>query len=302
MRVGVTGATGFLGQRMVARLTARGDQVVAFTRDPERARDVLGPDVEAVAWSASQIPPREALARLDAVIHLAGEPVVGLWTGEKKRRIRDVRVQGTRNLVEGLSRTTPRPRTLLSASASGFYGDGGDTVLTEDAPRGRGFLADLCVEWEREAHAAEPLGVRTVLLRITLPLHPQGGLLRGMLIPFRLGLGAVLGSGRQWMPWIHMEDWLDLVLFALDNESVRGALNLAAPHPVTNREFTRLLAEAVGRPAFLRVPAWVLARLGEQGREGALVSQRIVPAKALDLGFPFRHPDMGPALRNLLEP
>jgi len=301
MRVGMTGATGFLGRRLVARLVARGDEVTAFARSPERAQGLLGSPVQAVAWDSARVAPPETLSGLDAVVHLAGETVVGLWTAGKKRRIRDVRVAGTRNLVEGLRRAQPRPRALLSASASGYYGDGGDAVLTEDSPRGRGFLADLCVEWEAEARAAESLGVRVVLLRISLPLDPAGGLLRGMLPPFRLGLGMVLGSGRQWMPWIHMEDWLDLVLFALDHDAARGPLNLAAPEPVTNREFTRALASALGRPAFLRIPAWALARLGEQGREGALVSQRIVPARARDLGFAFRHPEMGAALRDLLK-
>jgi hypothetical protein len=172
--------------------------------------------------------------------------------------------------------------------------------LTEDSPRGRGFLADLCVDWEAEARRAESQGVRVVFLRTTLPLDPGGGILRGMLVPFRLGLGMRLGSGRQWMPWIHIEDWLQMVLFALDEEAARGPMNLAAPEPVPNREFTRVLASALGRPAFLRLPSWVLESMGVQGREGALISQRIVPAKAQALGFAFRYPQLEPALRDLM--
>jgi uncharacterized protein (TIGR01777 family) len=300
MRVGITGATGFLGRLLAARLQARGDRVVALARSPDRARESLGPSISVMAWDAAQVPDPEALSRLDAVVHLAGESVVGVWTAAKQARVRNVRVQGTRNLVEGIRRASARPRVLLSSSASGFYGDAGDSVLTEDSPRGQGFLADLCVEWEAEARKAESLGLRVVLLRTTLPLDPGGGILRAMLIPFRLGLGAMLGNGRQWMPWVHREDWLALTLFALDADSVRGPLNLTAPHPATNREFTRALASALGRPAILRAPAFILSRLGAPVREGALVSQRIVPAKALDLGFAFAHPDLAPALRDLL--
>jgi len=297
MRVGVTGGTGFLGSRLVDGLRRRGDIPVVFTRNPSRGSAATG--VECRAWEATRPLPPEHLRDLDALVHLAGESVLGFWNEEKKRKIRDVRVLGTRNLVEGLREAEPRPRILLSSSGSGYYGEGGETVLTEASPRGGGFLTDLCVDWEAEALGAQALNVRVVLLRTTLPLDPRGGILRGLLIPFRLGLGAVLGSGRQWMPWIHIQDWVEMVLFALDQEAMRGPLNLAAPQPVRNRELTRTLARVLRRPAFLRLPAFVLARF-EQGREGALVSQRIVPAKAEGLGFRFRHPDLEETLRSLL--
>jgi uncharacterized protein len=298
MRVGVTGGTGFLGTRVVRRLRERGDFPIVFTRDPTQRKDALG--VECRSWEALHPMPADRIRDLDAVIHLAGESVLGIWTPKKLQKIHDVRVLGTRHLVEALRDASPRPRILLSASASGYYGDGGDAILTEASPNGMGFLAQLCAEWEAEASRANESGVRVVSLRTTLPLDASGGILRGMLIPFRLGLAAVLGTGRQWMPWIHIEDWIDMVLFALDRESVKGPLNLTAPQPVRNEEFTRTLARVLRRPAFLRVPAFVLNRF-PQGREGALVSQRIVPAQPEALGFQFRHPGLEEALRNLLD-
>jgi uncharacterized protein len=296
MRVGVTGGTGFLGSRLVDRLRRRGDAPVVFARNPSRAAALLG--VECRGWDATRVMPPDPLQDLDAVVHLAGETVLGIWNEAKKQKVRDVRVLGTRHLVQGLRDANPRPRILLSSSASGYYGEGGESVLTEASPRGTGFLADLCVDWEAEAAAAEALEVRVVFLRTTLPLDTGGGILRGLLLPFRLGLGGALGHGRQWMPWIHIEDWLDMVLFALDQDAPRGPLNLSAPHPVRNEELTRTLARVLRRPAFLRVPTFLLAR-SEQGR-GALMSQRIVPAKADALGFRFRHPDLEEALRSLL--
>ena len=297
MRIGMTGGTGFLGSRLVTRLRQRGDVPVVFTRNPvKRAQDV---GVESRQWDVTQALSPDAVRDLDAVIHLAGESVVGVWTPKKMQKIRDVRVLGTRNLTEAIRRASPRPPVLLSSSASGYYGDRNEEVLTEDAPRGVGFLAQLCADWEAEAIRAEDAGVRVVRLRTTLPLDPGGGLLRGLLVPFRLGLGPVLGTGRQWMPWIHIEDWLALVLHCLDHPQARGAVNLASPEPVRNVEMTRTLARVLRRPAFLRVPGFVLSRI-PQAREGALVSQRIVPAKAEALGFQFAHPELEGALQDLL--
>ena len=297
MRVGVTGGTGFLGRRLVRRLRERGDVPIVFTRSPAKGANTLG--VEFRPWDAMQPLSPDRIKDLDAVIHLVGESVLGLWTRKKKQRIHDVRVLGTRHLVDALLQCSPRPKALLSSSASGYYGDGGDTVLTESSPRGSGFLAQLCSAWENEAARATRAGVRVVCLRTTLPLDPGGGILRGLLIPFRLGLGARLGNGQQWMPWIHIDDWIGLVLHALDDNRVEGPINLVAPQPVRNSEFTRTLARVLRRPAFLRVPAFVLNRF-PQGREGALVSQRIMPAKAEAHGFQFRHPNLEETLEDLL--
>jgi len=255
--------------------------------------------VEFRNWDVTQVLSSDQISDLDAVIHLAGESVLGLWTPKKKQKIHDVRVLGARHLVEAMGRASPRPKVFLSSSASGFYGDGGDAVLTESSPHGVGFLAQLCAEWENEAARAETYGVRVVRLRTTLPLDSGGGILRSLSVPFRLGLGGALGSGRQWMPWIHIEDWIRLVLHALDHAGIEGPLNLSAPQPVRNQEFTDTLARVLQRPAFLRVPAFVLNRF-PQGREGALVSQRVVPAKAEATGFQFRHPQLKEALQQLL--
>ncbi len=297
MRVGITGGTGFLGSRLVRRLQRRGDVPVVFTRSRETGANTLGAEFR--HWDVMERLSPDQIRDLDAVIHLAGESVLGLWTRKKTQRIHDVRVLGTRHLVDALEQCSSRPQVLLSSSASGYYGDGGETVLTESSPNGSGFLAQLCAEWEAEAFRATRSGVRAVCLRTTLPLDPGGGILRGLLIPFRLGMGAVLGSGRQWMPWIHIDDWIALVLHALDNARVDGPVNLAAPEPVRNAEFTRTLSRVLHRPAFLRVPAFVLNRF-PQGREGVLVSQRILPAKAASLGFQFQHPHLETALVDLL--
>jgi uncharacterized protein (TIGR01777 family) len=304
MRVGITGGTGFLGRPLVARLLARGDDVTVFSRTPERARRTFPPAVLTARWTPDGTPISPGVVSgLDAVVSLAGESVAGIWTAAKKERVRESRLRGTRSIVEGILGASPRPRVFLSGSASGYYGDGGDAVLTEDAPPGRGFLADLCREWEAEGRRADSPSTRVVTLRTSLPLHPEGGLLGGLLLPFRLGLGVRLGGGRQWMPWIHRDDWLSLVLHALDHDHVRGPLNLTAPSPVTNDAFTRELARALGRPAFLRVPAALLrAALGSMADETALVSQRMIPAAALATGFTFRFPELGPALAGLLSP
>ncbi len=299
MHIGITGGTGFLGRHLATRLLARGDSVTVFSRSPRPDRIAGG--ASAVAWDPLADPaPPQTLDTLDAVVHLLGEPVLGIWTPAKKRRIRESRVVSTRNLAAGWRQAANPPGVLLSGSAIGFYGDGADRELTEMSPRGDGFLAELSEEWEGAAGPAQDLGSRVVYLRTALPLDPSGGFLAALLPSFKLGLGAVLGSGKQWVPWLHMEDWLALTLFALDDDAVRGPLNLTAPNPVTNRDLTKTLARVLGRPAFLRVPAWVLkVGLGELSQE-PLRSQRLLPEKALGLGFRFAFAEMEPALRDLL--
>ena len=294
MRVAVTGATGLIGSRVVAALRERGDEVTILTRDPARAG-------EGVAWRdpAGEPAPAEALAGRDGVIHLAGENVGRRWTAKAKSAIHDSRVRGTRNLVEGLRAAEPRPRVLVSQSAVGFYGGRGDEPVEESEPPGDDFLAQVTVGWEEEAQAAEQLGVRVVRTRTGIVLAPDGGALKRMLPPFKLGLGGPVGSGRQYMPWIHIDDVVGALLFCLDTEAASGPVNVTAPEPVPNREFAKTLGRVLGRPAVLPLPAAVLKlALGEMSLV-VTTGQRAVPARLTELGYRFRHPELEAALRDV---
>ena len=294
MRVLVTGATGFIGRNLVARLI----NPVVLSRDAARARAALG-EVAAHPWHPEAgTPPAEAFRGVEAVVHLVGDPIDrGRWNDDKRRRIRDSRVLGTRHLVTALEGLKARPRVLVAGSAVGFYGSRGDEILDETAPPGHDFMADHCVEWEKEANRARELGIRVVNLRTAPAYGRGGGVLAKMLLPFSLGLGGRLGTGRQYMAWIHLDDLLGLILHVLDREDVAGPLNACAHHPVTNAEFTRALAAAVHRPAFFPVPEFAL-RLAFGGvAEVMLASQRVVPAAALKSGYSFRHPEIWEALK-----
>ncbi len=302
-RLLLTGATGFLGRALALRLVREGYGLVAWVRSPERARSVLPAGTELVGTAGGRQALAGALEGVEAVIHLAGEPLVAQrWSQARRAELRASRIDSTRELVEALASAPRRPRVLLCASAVGWYGDRGDEELDERSPPGTGFLPELCAEWERAAQAAGDLGVRVVTLRTGLVLGAGGGALAPLLVPFRLGLGGRLGSGRQWMPWIHLEDWVELVVRALADERCRGALDLCAPQPVTNAEFTRTLAAVLQRPARLAVPAPLLhAALGARA-ELVLQSQRALPRRALELGHAFRFPALAPALRDLVGP
>ena len=295
----VTGATGLVGGRLLPSLGKRGVRVRALTRDPERARRRLGAGAEALGWDGIEVP-EAALRGAGAVVHLAGEPIFGgLPSAARRERIRASRVRSTESLGAALGRLAEaeRPRVLVCASAVGWYGgDHGDAELDESAPVGAGFLAELCRDWEEAATRAERHGVRVVRLRIGVALAREGGALALMLRPFRLGLGGPLGSGRQWMPWVHVDDVVGLILFALDADAALGPINAVAPEPVRNRELTRLLAAKLGRPAFLPVPGFALrAALGEMAGE-LLDSRRVVPRRAQALGYRFAHPTLASAL------
>jgi uncharacterized protein (TIGR01777 family) len=236
------------------------------------------------------------------VFHLAGESVAeGRWTAAQKDRIRDSRVRGTKNLVAGIARAEPRPRVLASASAVGYYGDRGEEELTESARPASDFLADVCLEWEREALAAEPLGVRVVTLRTGIVLG-HGGALAKMLTPFKLGAGGPLGNGRQWMPWIHVADMARLYLHAAATEGIRGPLNAVAPNPVRNSEFTKALGRALHRPAFMPAPYIGLRIVFGEFAKVLFASQRVIPKVALDTGFSFEFPEIAGALAEILAP
>ena len=315
----VTGATGLIGPVLVGALAERGAQVTVLSRDPERVHvrfasaaavgERRGPGgeqvvpVEGVHWDLMGEPaPAGALAGRDAVVHLAGENVAQRWTSKARQAIRDSRVTGTRHLVEGLRSSEPRPRTLVSASAIGYYGAHGEEPLDEDAPAGNDFLADVCADWEREAARAAELGVRVVQVRTGVVLDSGGGALRRMLPAFRLGAGGPVAGGRQYISWIHRDDLIGIILAALTDERWRGPVNATAPEPVSNRDFSRALGRALGRPSVLPVPGAALRLLYGEMAEIVTTGARVVPAKPLVLGYEFRHPRLPEALKSALAP
>lgn len=299
MKALVTGATGFIGRRLIAELEAPH----VLSRSASRAAESLAEfDVSAFGWRAkAERPPEAALDGVDTVFHLAGESIAdGRWTPDKKRRILDSRVLGTRHLVEAMAALDVGPRTLVSASAVGYYGSCGDRELTEDAAPGDDFAAEVSIKWEEAAQAATELGVRVVSVRLGVVLGPGGGALAKMLPPFKLGLGGRLGSGRQWMPWVHLDDVVACMLAAAADDRLVGPLNAVAPSPVRNGDFTKTLARALGRPAWMNVPEFALrATLGELA-DLVLASQRVVPKVALDAGVEFGYPTLESALDDIL--
>jgi uncharacterized protein (TIGR01777 family) len=299
VRVAVTGATGTIGSAVVEELVARGDEVVALTRDPDRARERLGAEVEAVRWAdPSTAPaPAAALSGCDGVVHLLGEPVDQRWSDEAKPRIRDSRVNGTRYLVAGIRDADPRPRVLVSQSATGWYGARGDERLDESEPAAGDFLAQVVQAWEAEASAAEDLGLRLVLTRTGVVLSESGGALARMMTPFKLGVGGPVAGGRQYVPWVHMDDVAGAILFALDDDRASGPLNVTAPEPATNRELSKALGRALRRPAVAPVPAFALKLMYGEMSSIVTTGARVVPARLTELGYEFRRPDLDDALR-----
>jgi hypothetical protein len=302
MRVLVTGASGFLGSRVCDGLLARGDEAVGLTRDPNRARRT-NPTIAWHPWRATvERPPASAFAEVEGVINLVGEPIDQRWTDDAKQRILESRERATKNLVDALSAAEPRPPRLVSQSAVGYYGDRGEALIDESAPPGDSFDAQVCVAWEAAAREAEPLGVRVAITRTGLVLDPDHGLLSQLLLPFKLGLGGPIAGGAQYMPWIHVDDVVRILLWALDSDGASGAYNATSPNPVTNREFSKALGRALGRPAVLPLPKLALkARFGDELGEVAAGGQRAMPRRALDAGFEFAHPELEPALRDLLK-
>jgi uncharacterized protein (TIGR01777 family) len=294
----ISGASGLIGRRLLKVLAKEGQSLTALSR---HAGTNLPPGVRLALWNpAKGEPPADALREADAVIHLAGTPVAQRWSAKVKQDIRESRVAGTRHLVESLSKLKRKPGVLICASAVGYYGSRGDEVLAESAAPGSGYLAEVCVDWEKEALAAESLGMRVVRIRIGIVLDARGGALPRMLPPFRMGAGGKLGSGKHWMSWIHLDDLAALFQFALI-KPVSGALNGVAPNPVTNADFTRALAAAVHRPAIFPVPAFGLRLLFGEMSEVLLASQRVEPKAAESAGFTFRFPELAPALADILK-
>ena len=299
MKVLISGANGLIGSAIVKSLEDDGHEVLRLTRSASR-------NSLEVQWQPEKnaFPPeeRDKIIGIDAAIHLAGEPIMGRWSEEKKKRIYESRVASTKLLSETLARLPQLPRVFLCASAVGYYGSCGDKILTEDSAPGDDFLAEVCRDWEDAADAARNAGIRVVHTRFSIVLSTGGGALQKMLLPFKLGLGGPLGSGGQYMSWITLHDATRAVRFALDNEAVSGALNFSAPEPVTNRAFTRALGRAVHRPAVLPLPAFALRlALGTQSaNETVLASVRALPEKLTSYGFQFQHSQIDEALRQLL--
>ena len=299
MRVTVTGATGRIGTRLVGALRRRGDEVTVLSRNADRAGATLG--VDAVAWQPEQEPaPASALAGRDGVLHLAGEDIAQRWTADVKRRLRSSRELGTRHLIAGLRAADPRPGVLVSASGVDYYGPHGPERVTEETPAGSGFLAELCAVWEREAAAAEELGVRVARLRAGVVLMRDGGALAKMLPFFRLGIGGPVAGGRQYLPWIHVDDIVGLYLAALDEPAWTGAVNATAPEPPTNKEFSRALGRALRRPALAPVPGFAVRLLYGEMADIVVAGRRAVPERAQALGFTYAHPELDEALRSAL--
>ncbi len=303
MRVVITGATGLIGRVLIDVLLDRGDEVVALSRDERRARESLPAGAEPHAWPrpTDEPPPESALAGADAVVNLLGEPVAQRWTEQSKAAIRKSRVAGTRNLVDGLLALAPdrRPAVLVSQSATGFYGPRGDQPLTEDAPAGDDFLAQVVVAWEQEALKAAT-ELRVAVTRTGVVLSPEGGALGKMLPFFRWGIGGPVAGGRQYVPWIHRDDVVGAMLFCLGNPEASGPVNLTAPNPVTNAELSHTLGRVLKRPAVLPVPAFALKSLYGDMAEIVTTGQRVLPARLEQLGYPFRYSDLEAALRDVL--
>ncbi len=304
MRIVVTGGTGFIGRSLCRRLREEGHEVTVLARDPHSAGSRLDPRITVIGWEGSGRLPEAALGALgesDAIVNLTGAPVAAKrWTAKVKHRLQASREGATSALVEALTTLRRRPAHLLNASAIGYYGPRQDELLTEDSLPGAGFLAGLCRAWEDAARAAEALGMCVTLLRIGVVLGRGGGALSNMLPPFRVGLGGPMGKGSQWMSWIHLDDLVGLVLLLL-TQPVAGPVNATAPHPVTNREFARILGQVLHRPAFMPAPAFALRLLlGEMAQELLLTGQRVLPRRAQALGFRFHFPELGEALHAAL--
>ena len=294
-KVLVSGSSGLIGSALLPALKASGYEVVCLGRG-KSGNGRIG-------WDPARPLAPESVSGFDAVIHLAGESIASRWTESKKKAIRDSRVLGTRHLAEALARAASPPRVLISASAIGFYGDRDDEILREDsASGGSGFLPEVCREWEAAARPAADAGIRTVQLRTGVVLSREGGALRKMLLPFRMGIGGRIGSGRQWMSWIHIHDWVGAVQHILKNDLLQGPVNMVAPKPVTNLEFTKTLASVLSRPAIFPVPAFA-AKLafGEMAEDVLLASQRVEPARLVTSGYPFQYSELGKALVAILK-
>jgi len=295
MKVVVTGASGLIGSALVPALQSAGHEVIKLVRRSPRRPDER-------EWNPAGEPDPSLVEGTDAVVHLAAETIKGWWTRSKKERILDSRVRGTTMIAKSIAAAVNKPRVFVSASGAGYYGHRKDEILTEESSGGLGFLASLAKEWERATRPAEQAGVRTVMLRTGVVLSGRGGALQAMLPSFRMGMGGKVANGKQYWPWITLEDLVGVIRFAIENDNLQGPVNVCAPQHTTNREFTRALGKALHRPTFFPLPSVVVTLvLGEMGQEALLTSTRAEPLKLKTAGFSFRHPEIGEALGSVLK-
>jgi uncharacterized protein (TIGR01777 family) len=301
VKILVTGASGFIGSALCDSLLVRGDTVVGLSRDPSKARGT-NPSVSWHAWEPLlERPPAEAFDGVDAVVNLLGEKIDQRWTGEAKERIMESRRTGTHNLIGTIAGLERKPAVLVNQAAIGFYGDRGDAIVDESSEPGNGYDSEVVQEWERTAHEVDPTGVRLVIVRTGHVLDADNGMLAQLLTPFRLGVGGPLAGGGQYVSWIHIADEVGILLWAIDEEKVSGTINATAPNPVTNREFSRAIGRAVNRPAVMPVPGIALdLKFGREFGQILRGGQRVLPRRALDLGYEFRFTDIDAALADLL--
>ena len=294
-RILVSGVSGPIGAALLPSLKAGGYEITRLVRGPAAGKDQI-------AWDPGKPIAPESVSGFDAVVHLAGESIVGRWTDEKKRKIRDSRVAGTSTLAQALAQAKAKPQVFVCSSAIGYYGDRGNEVLNERSAPGSGFLPDVCREWEAATQAAARAGIRTVQIRTGIVLSPKGGALGKMLTPFKMGVGGKIGNGQQWMSWIDVQDMIGAIHHIVKNELLQGPVNMVAPHPVTNAEFTKTLASGLSRPAIFPVPGFVVKlAFGEMGETVLLGSQRVEPAQLVASGYPFRFSDLRVSLENTLK-
>ena len=301
MRVLVTGASGFIGSALCDALLARGDAVVGLSRDPQRARST-NPTVVWHGWEPMlERPPADAFDGVDAVVNLVGERIDQRWSAESKQRIIESRRTGTHNLVGTIAGLDRKPPVLVNQAAIGFYGDRGEAIVDESSDPGDGYDSEVVLEWEKAAHEIDPTGVRLVIVRTGHVLDADNGFLAALLTPFKLGVGGPLAGGRQYVSWIHIADEIGILLWAIGNERVSGAINATAPNPVTNREFSHAIGRAINRPAVVPVPGLVLdLKFGQEFGQILRGGQRVFPRRALDLGYQFRFTDIDAALADLI--
>ncbi len=300
-RVLVSGISGPIGTALLPTLKASGAQITRLTRGGAGYPAHSAGDEQHIPWDPVQPLSANAVSGFDAVVHLAGESIIGRWTDEKKRKIRDSRVLGTQNLAQALAQAKEKPQVFLCSSAIGYYGSRGDEILQEESAPGEGFLPDVCREWEAATQAAADAGIRTIQIRTGVVLSPKGGALGKMLTPFKLGVGGRIGDGRQWMSWIDVQDMVGAIHHILKSDLLHGPVNMVAPKPVTNEEFTKTLASVLSRPAIFPVPAFVVKLAsGEMGETVLLGSQRVEPTRLVTSGYPFRFSTLRASLENVV--
>lgn len=302
MRIVLSGGTGFIGKALLSRLVREGHQILLLSRNPERTPDPQQKNVTAVPWDAREVGPwAQSVDGADAVINLSGENIAAKrWTAAQKARILQSRLAATKAIVSAIERAKKAPPVLVNASAVGYYGDVPEGDVTESHPRGKGFLAEVCEQWEKEALVAKRKGVRVVLLRTGIVLEKGGGAIQKMLPPFLCFLGGPLGSGRQWFPWIHLEDEVGAILYAIKNSALSGPVNAVSPHPVRLKDFCSAFARVLHRPSWLPVPAFALRMLLGEIAEMLLTGQRALPRKLEQAGYPFQYPSLHGALASIV--